>query len=54
MILLQNPRLKNRENLWETLSGAVGAGNNLKIYLKPGNTPLQSFSSRLKLISPAL
>ncbi len=34
LILLQNPRSRNRESLRKTVPGVGGAGNNPKIFLK--------------------
>jgi len=50
-ILLQNPRFRNPENLWKTVSGVVDVGNNLKIFLKVKKNHLQSLSGGMKVIS---
>jgi len=34
LILLQTPPSRKRENLWKTLSGVGGAGNDIEIFLK--------------------
>jgi len=51
VILLQNPRFRNSENLWKTVSGVVDVGNNLKIFLKVKKNHLQSLSGGMKVIS---
>jgi hypothetical protein len=45
LILLQNPRSRNRENLRKTVPGVVGAGNNLKIFLKVEKPASSAFLS---------
>jgi hypothetical protein len=45
LILLQNPRSRNRENLRKIVPGGVGARNNLKIFLKVEKPASSAFLS---------